>query len=736
MAAIHPALIAESVGGPAGSPNRVDVPIPALTKAGDKLIIIVNLGWGTANDSLTTPSGWTQDLVQNNATADISTWVYSRTADGTEGGTTVSIPRTKNDAYASAVCLVFRGAGAHQVAGNAMGTASTTLAWPSVNTVDGDVVVAHAHGSGTSAFALTAGVMGFGMITTSSYAISRHGLAAVGAATGFTPSLNASVSQRYNLVLIRVSSGASDSLSVAPRAYTAHKFNSITSFSLSPPPTAQGTDTLVVATVSDQQITPPTGWTALVAQAQKPSGGWVGAWYRTNPGAAQTWTLAASGVVDVAVFASATAPSNPTSASLTAPGPDGTEAGATIAIPAPTGTATNDLVVAMGAFWPPINYERYGYAKNRGSLIAYMAADGTSNPMTGPLLASGPNPLAIVQTEGRGQYWASDTYEAVVFRLPGPAGSTAYQRGGRIGANGQGSAAGTLTARRGGRVVALATGSGGASLGLSRRGRVSILGAGSVAVGGSLSRRASLAGLAQAAATGALARPRRVQVASVGSLGAAAGLTRPRAARAVLLGSDLATGALARPRKGQIALTGAHASVAALMGRRAARIAAMAASAATGTLALRRAARVAATASGLLAVGGSIPRRTVLAASAAATAAALRTTPRRAIGTALAVGSAATTRASLRAAALVILGTALASGQRAARRTAAWALVASATGSAATTKRRAGRVAVYILVGAGLGSGWYRVSVAHGLAYSGEAGHTLAYTTEVDHGGD
>lgn len=72
---------------PFGSANTTHaVPMPATVNAGDLLILMLVF----ENTSVTTPSGWTKDVENNNAMSDVKTAIFSKIAAGTEGGTSVN----------------------------------------------------------------------------------------------------------------------------------------------------------------------------------------------------------------------------------------------------------------------------------------------------------------------------------------------------------------------------------------------------------------------------------------------------------------------------------------------------------------------------------------------------------------------------------------------------------------------------------------------------------------------
>ncbi len=102
------------------SAGSFSVPLPATVSSGDKLIVVFgNNGTGT----VTWPGGW--DLEETvGPSSNLSAVVYSKTADGTEGGTTITVTISSNGKAAS-YAWAYQNASTVEVSTDATGSNTT-----------------------------------------------------------------------------------------------------------------------------------------------------------------------------------------------------------------------------------------------------------------------------------------------------------------------------------------------------------------------------------------------------------------------------------------------------------------------------------------------------------------------------------------------------------------------------------------------------------------------------------
>jgi PKD repeat protein len=110
------------------STANANITVPAAVQAGDQLLLIVT---ANSNTTATTPAGWTLLGTRQDGTPDMTSWVFTRTAAASTGGSVVA-STLGTSSKVSRVLVAYSNATAPTVAtSSVMGASSTALITPS-----------------------------------------------------------------------------------------------------------------------------------------------------------------------------------------------------------------------------------------------------------------------------------------------------------------------------------------------------------------------------------------------------------------------------------------------------------------------------------------------------------------------------------------------------------------------------------------------------------------------------
>ncbi|MGE3587478.1 MAG: PKD domain-containing protein [Ilumatobacteraceae bacterium] len=113
-----------------GSGSNASVVVPAAVQSGDQLLLFVTSNIET---TASTPAGWTLLGTESDGSPDMRSWVFTRTADGSTGGSSVTSVLGTGAAKSSRMVVAYSGAGVPSViVSSVRGPSSTSLASPSV----------------------------------------------------------------------------------------------------------------------------------------------------------------------------------------------------------------------------------------------------------------------------------------------------------------------------------------------------------------------------------------------------------------------------------------------------------------------------------------------------------------------------------------------------------------------------------------------------------------------------
>jgi PKD repeat protein len=123
-----------------GSGASASVVVPGAVQAGDQLLLVVTANLAT---TASTPAGWTLLGTQQDGSPDMSAWVFTRTADASTAGSTVTSTLGAGDGKSSRLLVAYSGAAVPTViASSVQGASSANLSTPPVAVAaDGSIVV-------------------------------------------------------------------------------------------------------------------------------------------------------------------------------------------------------------------------------------------------------------------------------------------------------------------------------------------------------------------------------------------------------------------------------------------------------------------------------------------------------------------------------------------------------------------------------------------------------------------
>ncbi len=111
------------------STANATVTVPSAVQAGDQLVYIVT---ANRNTTATTPAGWTLLGTRQDGTPDMTSWVFTRTADGTTAGTVVSSSLGTSSKVSRVLAAYGNATPPVAVQSSVLGASSANLTTPSV----------------------------------------------------------------------------------------------------------------------------------------------------------------------------------------------------------------------------------------------------------------------------------------------------------------------------------------------------------------------------------------------------------------------------------------------------------------------------------------------------------------------------------------------------------------------------------------------------------------------------